>query len=157
MSAILFSRKTSGVLGYGDHGTTFGANPVCCAGAYSVVNRLTVPFMAQVSQKSTYIIERMFKMKGVKSVSGKGLMLGVELDGKEAKQVVADCIAAGLIVLTAKAKVRLLPPLNITYEEIDRGLAVLESVLAHSGAVVKSKNLGTENEHPFNLIDSPVQ
>lgn len=130
IGGVLFGEKTQHVLGYGDHGSTFGMNPIACAGALVVVERMTDPFLAQVAEKGAYLAQRAQAMEGVASVSGRGMMLGLELTSKTAKEVAARCIEEGLIVLTAKTKVRLLPPLTITREEMDRGLAILAKVLA---------------------------
>lgn len=130
LGAVLFGEKTEHVLGFGQHGTTFGGNPVACAGGQVVLKKLDDKMLQQVTEKADYIWKKLSKMKHVKSVSGLGLMIGIELaDGLEAKTVVQQCIEQGLIPLTAKTKVRLLPPLTITYEEIDQGLAILEAVL----------------------------
>ena len=130
LGAVLFGEKTEHVLGFGQHGTTFGGNPVACAGGQVVLKKLDDKMLEQITEKADYIWKKLSTMKHVKSVSGLGLMIGIELgDGLEAKTVVQQCIEQGLIPLTAKTKVRLLPPLTITYEEIDQGLAILEAVL----------------------------
>lgn len=129
VGAILFNQKTSSVLGYGDHATTFGANPVCCAGAQVVLSRLTDEFLDEVMKKGDYLRGKILKMNHVKGITGMGLMLGISLDGVESKEVVKQALQNGLIVLTAKEKVRLLPPLTITYEEIGQGLAALDKTL----------------------------
>jgi acetylornithine/N-succinyldiaminopimelate aminotransferase len=86
-------------------------------------------FLSEVKAKAEYIREKLSAIKGVKSVSGLGLMIGVELEEKAALDVVNAALEKGLLVLTAKTKVRLLPPLNITYDEIDKGLEILQSVI----------------------------
>ena len=130
IGAVLFGDKVENVLGPGMHGTTFGANPMACAGAKIVLERMTPAFLERVNAKGAYLKEKIEAMPNVGSVTGMGMMLGIELEKSDSKTVVASCIANGLIVLTAKSKVRLLPPLTITYEEIDQGLAVLEKVLS---------------------------
>ena len=130
IGGVLFNEKTRQVLGPGDHGSTFGMNPVACAGAQVVVERMTEPFLREVAEKGAYLAARAKALPGVESVSGMGLMLGLALREKSAKEVASRCIEEGLIVLTAKTKVRLLPPLTITRQELDRGLLVLEKVLA---------------------------
>ncbi len=127
IGAILCGEKTQDVLGYSDHGTTFGGNPVVCAGAKVVLESLD---MQEIQQKGVYIRKKLSALDEVKSLSGLGLMIGIELNSKDVAEVVSQCLAGGLIVLSAKTKVRILPPLNITYEELDRGINVLTSVLA---------------------------
>ena len=128
IGATLFSEKTSNILGVSAHGSTFGGNPVSCAAAVSVVNRLTDEFLIEVGEKGEYIKSKLLSFDGVKSVSGKGLMIGIETE-KNAGDIVAECLKKGLMVLSAKTKVRLLPPLNISYEDIDKGLEILKGVI----------------------------
>lgn len=127
--AILFNRKTAGVLGKGDHATTFGGNPIVSAGACYVLENMTEAFLHGVTEKGAYMREQISSMPHVKSVSGLGLMIGVELEGVAAPEVIAAGIQNGLLLLSAKHKVRMLPPLSITYPEIDEGLAILKQVL----------------------------
>lgn len=131
IGACLASEKCSSVLVPGTHGSTFGGNPIACAGGNVVVSRVSSPeFLAEVQKKSEYIFDKVSKMKGVASVSGLGLMIGIELTEKKAADVVKEALGRGLLLLTAKTKVRLLPPLNITFEEIDAGLKILAEILA---------------------------
>jgi len=131
VGACLASEKCSSVLTPGTHGSTFGGNPLACAGGNVVVSRVSSPeFLAEVQKKSEYIFDKVSKMKGVASVSGLGLMIGIELTEKKAADVVKAALDKGLLLLTAKTKVRLLPPLNITFEEIDAGLKIFEEILA---------------------------
>ena len=131
IGACLASEKCSTVLVPGTHGSTFGGNPLACAGGNVVVSRVSSPeFLAEVQKKSEYIFDRVSKMKGVASVTGLGLMIGIELTEKKAADIVKAALDRGLLLLTAKTKVRLLPPLNITFEEIDAGLKILEELLA---------------------------
>ena len=131
IGACLASEKCSAVLVPGTHGSTFGGNPIACAGGNVVVSRVSSPeFLAEVQKKSEYIFDKVSKMKGVASVSGLGLMIGIELTEKKAADVVKEALGRGLLLLTAKTKVRLLPPLNITFEEIDAGLKILAEILA---------------------------
>lgn len=125
IGATLMSKKVSAVLGPGDHGSTYGGNPVCCAGAVTVVERLTGDFLAQVREKGAYIFRRLGSAPGVKSVTGLGLMVGVETV-KPAGEVVAYCREHGVLCLTAKNKVRLLPALNIPMPVLEKALDVLE-------------------------------
>ena len=130
IGAILADEKTCKVFGAGDHGSTFGGNPIACAGANCVVDVVGQPeFLEQVRQKGAYLKEKLSKMPHVKDIRQMGLMIGFDLDTGTSAQVAAECVREGLLVLTAKQAVRLLPPLTITYEEIDKGLAVLEQVL----------------------------
>ena len=131
MGACLADEKTCNVLTRGTHGSTFGGNPIACAGGNAVIDRITSEgFLSKVSAKGEYFREKLLAMDGVKSVSGMGLMIGIELEKDNAAEVCAKCIDNGLLVLTAKTKVRLLPPLTISYEDIDRGLAILANVIA---------------------------
>lgn len=128
IGATIFNEKTKDILSYGTHGSTFGGNPVSCAGAVSIFERLDQKLFDEINKKSEYLKEKILNIKGVKSVSGIGFMLGIETE-KDASFIAAKCLEKGLLVLTAKTKVRLLPPLNITYEEIDEGLSILKGVI----------------------------
>lgn len=128
MGAVLFGEKVKDTVTPGSHGSTFGGNPVCAAGAISIVSRIDDEFLKSVREKSEYIKNFLMNIKGVKSVSGMGLMLGVEIE-KDAKQIASECLENGLLVLTAKTKIRLLPALNISYPELDRGLKILKEVI----------------------------
>ncbi len=129
IGACLLGERTADVLCPGDHGSTFGGNPVASAGALTIVNRVDEKLMQEVTEKGEFIRKSLDGAKGVKSIAGMGLMLGIEVEG-DAKQIVAECIKKGVIVLTAKQKVRLLPPLNITYEQLEKALTVLKEVIA---------------------------
>lgn len=129
IGACLLGEKTQSVLGFGDHGSTFGGNPVCCAGAVSIVERMDDVFFAKVTEKSNRIFNALQGAKGVKSVSGLGLMIGIETE-KEAKDVVAVCMEKGVLCLTAKTKVRLLPALNIPDEMLDEAIEIIKSACA---------------------------
>ncbi|HIU35857.1 MAG TPA: aspartate aminotransferase family protein [Candidatus Fimenecus excrementigallinarum] len=130
MGACLCTEALGGTLTAGTHGTTFGGNPVACAGAAEILNRIDDAFLRAVREKGAYIRDKVAGFTGVKDVHGAGLMLGVDLAEKKAADVAARCCEKGLLILTAKAALRMLPPLTITYDEIDRGLAVLAEVLA---------------------------
>ncbi len=131
IGACMFFEKTEQALTKGDHGSTFGGNPVACAAALTVVERLTEELFAEVQKKGAYIRERLQKMPNVKSVSGKGLMLGVLVDGERTSRQLAEAAQEkGLLILTAHEKLRLLPPLTITMAEIDEGLKILNEVLS---------------------------
>ena len=130
LGATLFGEKTENTLGRGKHGSTFGGNPICCAAANYVLSRLDDVFLDEVKAKAAYFREKLAAMPGVAGVSGMGLMIGVQLKAGDAHDAALKCLEKGLIVLTAKDKIRLLPPLNITYADIDRGLAILGDVIA---------------------------
>jgi acetylornithine/N-succinyldiaminopimelate aminotransferase len=127
IGATLMSEKVQYVLGPGDHGSTYGGNPVCCAGALSVINRLDDAFLAEVQKKSDYIFNTLSGCKGIKSVTGMGLMIGIETE-KNAKDVVMACMEKGVLCLTAKTKVRLLPALNIPMDVLAEAIEVIKSV-----------------------------
>lgn len=128
MGAVLLGEKLKDTVTPGCHGSTFGGNPVCAAGACSIVSRIDDKFLEEVREKSEYIKNYLMNIKGVKSVSGMGLMLGIEIDG-DSKAVADECLKKGLLVLTAKTKIRLLPALNISKEELDKGLKILKEVI----------------------------
>ena len=125
IGATLFSEKTADVLTYGDHGSTFGGNPVCAAGAVSVVKRLDEALFEEIKKKGAYLKEEISKIKGVKSVSGMGFMLGITTE-KPAPDCVKACMDNGLLVITAKDKVRLLPALNITWEQLEKAVEIMK-------------------------------
>ena len=127
IGACLMGQKVCDVLGAGDHGSTYGGNPVCCAGALSVVERLDEEFLAQVQKKSAYIFSELSDAEGIQGVSGMGLMIGIKTE-KAAKDVVMAAMEQGVLCLTAKDKVRLLPALNIPMEQLEKAVAVIKSV-----------------------------
>lgn len=128
IGAVLFGEKLQDTMTPGSHGSTFGGNPVVAAGACSIVERIDDDFLCEVQRKSEKIRTALAKVKGVKSISGMGLMLGIETD-KPAGEVAKACLANGLLILTAKTKLRLLPALNISDAELDEGLEILKGVL----------------------------
>ncbi len=128
IGACLFYSKTENVLTAGDHGSTFGGNPVVCAGACNVVGRLNEEFLFEVAGKAEYLRAKLRLIDGVKSVTGLGMMIGLELD-KPPKEVARACLDKGLLVLTAHKRLRIVPPLTITKTEMDEGLAILRGVL----------------------------
>lgn len=130
MGACLCASFLGNTLTAGTHGTTFGGNPVACAGSLAALERMDETFLAEVTAKGEYIREKVKTFTDVEGVRGRGLMIGVDLKTQKASEVAAKCCANGLLILTAKSALRMLPPLTITYEEIDKGLAILERVLA---------------------------
>lgn len=132
IGACLAGEKCANVLTKGTHGTTFGANPVVCAGALQVLERLSPEFLTKVRAKGEYFKSQLLKIDGIKSVRGEGLMLGAELESGTAADVAAKCVEKGLLVLTAKTLLRFLPPLVITYDEIDEGMEILKNVIENN-------------------------
>ena len=125
IGATLLSEKVQNALGFGDHGSTYGGNPVCCAGAISIISRLDDAFLAQVQEKSNFVFNALQGAEGVEDVTGLGLMIGVKTV-KSAKDVVAACMEHGVLCLTAKDKVRLLPALNIPMAQLEKAIGILK-------------------------------
>ena len=125
IGACLMGEKVESVLGFGDHGSTFGGNPVCAAGACSILSRIDDALLDDVKKKGDYVREAMTGAKGVKSVSGLGLMIGIEPETKPAGEIVKKCMQNGVLCLTAKNKVRLLPALNIPMDDLKAAVEVL--------------------------------
>ena len=126
IGACVMSEKTEKILGFGDHGSTFGGNPVCCAGAISVIDRINEKLLNEVKEKSKYIFDELSNANGVESVSGLGLMIGIKTV-KPAKEVLQICRNNGVLCLTAKDKVRLLPALNIPFELLIKAVQVIKN------------------------------
>ena len=126
IGATMMSEKVENVLKPGDHGSTFGGNPVCCAGAISILSRIDDALLNEVKEKSDYIFSALSNSDGVESVSGMGLMIGIKTK-KNAKEVVAECMNNGVLCLTAKDKVRLLPALNIPFEQLKQAIEVIKN------------------------------
>jgi len=120
----MMNEKTQSVLGFGDHGSTFGGNPVCAAGAISIVERLTDEFLNEVKVKGEYVFNTLKNAKGIESVSGMGLMVGIKTT-RPVKEVLSECIENGVLCLTAKDKLRLLPALNIPMEMLKKAVEVI--------------------------------
>ena len=129
LGCALLGEKVENTLSAGSHGSTFGGNPICAAGALSILSRLDDALMSEVMAKGEYIKSELEGSKGVKSVTGLGLMVGIETE-KDAKTIARECLEQGVIVLTAKSKVRLLPPLNIKKEELAKAIQILKGVIA---------------------------
>lgn len=133
IGACLCTERLGSVLGAGMHGSTFGGNPVVCAGALAVLERIKEDgFLAGVQAKGEYLKNKLQAMEQIEQVRGMGMMLGVKLKRDNAKEVAAKCAKNGLLVLTAKNVLRFLPPLTITYDEIDRGLKILSHALSEN-------------------------
>ena len=131
MGAVLCTERLAGVLTPGTHAATFGGNPLACAAAVEVVGRVSKPaFLAQVKEKSAYIRQKLREIDGVHSIRGLGLMIGFEVEGVDSHEAAVKAAENGLLILTAKTALRMLPPLVITKDEIDRGLAILRAVTA---------------------------
>ena len=128
IGATLFSEKTETALVSGTHGSTFGGNPACAAGACNIVERIDDALLAGVRERSEYIISELSGAEGVKSVTGMGLMLGIDTV-KPAGDVVAACREKGVLVLTAKTKVRLLPPLNIPMDQLKKAVEIIKEAI----------------------------
>lgn len=130
IGVCLSGEKCAKVLTPGTHGSTFGGNPISCAGGLAVLNTVNKPgFLDEVTAKGEYIRKKLLSSPEVASVSGIGMMIGAELKTKKAGDIAKAALENGLLILTAKTKVRLLPPLTITYEEIDKGMEILLGVL----------------------------
>lgn len=126
LGATLLGEKAESVLGFGDHGSTFGGNPVSCAGAVSIIERLTPEFLAEVKAKSEYVFDAFKNAEGVESVSGMGLMVGIKTV-KPASEILKTCMANGVLCLTAKDKIRLLPALNIPMEVLKEAVEIIKN------------------------------
>lgn len=130
IGVCLATDKCSEVLTPGTHGSTFGGNPIACAGGNAVLETvLSDGFLEEVVKKGEYFRSKLAELPEIAGVDGLGLMLGMELKTKKSNDLAKACLEKGLLVLTAKAKLRFLPPLNITYEEIDKGMEILADVL----------------------------
>lgn len=128
IGACMLGEKAENVLGFGDHGSTYGGNPVCSAGAISVIERLDDVFLAEVKKKGAYIKSFFESIDAVESVSGLGMMVGVKTKYPSG-DIVKKCMEKGVLLLTAKDKVRLLPALNISKELLTEALEIIKSVI----------------------------
>lgn len=129
LGATLLGERVRDVFTPGSHGSTFGGNPICCAAALYVLGRIDEPLLSGVRAKAEMIRRELAHAKGVVSVDGLGLMIGIETE-KPAKEVIAGCMERGVLVLSAKQKVRLLPPLTIPDEDLMKALTILKEVLS---------------------------
>ena len=126
IGATMLGEKVQNVLGPGDHGSTYGGNPICCAGALHVINRLDDDFLAQVRSRSEYIFSSLEGAPGIESVTGLGLMIGIKPTGNT-KKVLNYCMDRGILCLTAKDKLRLLPALNIPMDELQEAITIIKN------------------------------
>lgn len=129
MGATLLSEKVKDILGAGMHGSTFGGNPVCAAAALNVISRLDGALLDSVKQKSKYIFDELSDACGVLGVSGLGFMIGIETK-RPASEVIEECRERGVLVIKAKQKVRLLPALNIEWDQLKKAVAIIKEVCA---------------------------
>lgn len=127
IGAAIMGDRVQNVLGFGDHGSTYGGNPVCAAGALNVVSRIDDILLTEVTKKSEYIFETLKNAEGIESVSGMGLMIGIKTT-KPALEVVNSAMEKGVLCLTAKDKVRLLPALNIPFEDLKKAIDIIKEV-----------------------------
>ncbi len=130
LGAVLMGEKVEYTLGFGDHGSTFGGNPVCCAGALSILERIDNKLLSEVKEKSKYVFDEMSSAEGVESVSGMGFMIGIKTK-RPAGDIVSECMKNGVLCLTAKDKVRLLPSLNMPMEILKEAIAVIKAACAN--------------------------
>ena len=125
IGATMFFDKTENTLTAGTHGSTFGGNPIACAGALSILKRIDDTLLSGVKERSEYIIKELTGADGIKSVSGLGLMIGIETE-KDASSVIKYCMENGVLPIKAKSKVRLLPALNIPMELLEKAVKVIK-------------------------------
>ena len=128
IGAAILGKKVEGVLGFGDHGSTYGGNPVACAAALSVVKRLNDEFLNSVKEKGDYIRKELLSHPNVTEISGRGLMVGIKSE-KPASEVVKTLMEKGVLCLTAKDKVRLLPALNIEWDILKKAINIIKESL----------------------------
>ncbi len=126
LGATMFFEKTENVYTLGDHGSTFGGNPVATAGALNILERIDDEFLSSVEKKSEYIINELSSAEGVKGITGLGLMLGIETE-KDVNEVLSYCQQNGVLPIKAKNKLRLLPPLNISFEDLEKAINVIKN------------------------------
>ena len=122
----MFFEKTAEVYTPGSHGSTFGGNPVSCAGALNIIKRLDDTFLKSVCEKHDYIINELGNAEGVKDITGLGLMLGIETE-RDVNEVLKECQENGVLPIKAKNKLRLLPPLNISSEDLEKAVQVIKN------------------------------
>ena len=129
IGACLMFEKVESTLGAGSHGSTFGGNPIAAAGAVSIISRIDEDLLSGVRERSEYIFKELDGAKGIKSVSGMGLMIGIETE-RDVNEVLAECIQAGILPIKAKSKLRLLPALNIPMCDLKTAIEIIKAVAA---------------------------
>ncbi len=127
LGATMLSEKLSDIFVPGDHGSTFGGNPVCCAGAISIINRIDDELLKEINAKSEYIISELSASEGISSIDGMGLMLGIATK-RPVDEVVKECMEEGVLPIKAKNKLRLLPALNIPWDELKEAVKIIKTV-----------------------------
>ena len=137
VGACLCVERLGAVMGPGTHGSTFGSNPIVCAGVCEVLSRMEEPLFQQVRQRGAFLRDTLSKCDEIVEIRGMGLMLGLVLQTKQAKAVAARCVERGLLVLTAKTLVRLLPPLTISQEELEQGIAILKEYSRRNNKIAR--------------------
>ena len=126
IGATMIFEKAENVYTPGSHGSTFGGNPVAAAGAFNIISRLDDEFLAQVEKKHDYIVSQLSDCEGVKGITGFGLMLGIET-AKDVNEVLKYCQENGVLPIKAKNKLRLLPPLNIPFEDLEKAIEIIKN------------------------------
>ena len=129
MGATLLGEKVKDILGVGMHGSTFGGNPICAAGALNIISRIDEKLLSEVKEKSEYIFNALTNAQGVKSISGLGLMIGIETT-RPAQEIIDECRDNGVLVIKAKHKIRLLPALNIDMEQLEKAINIIKEACA---------------------------
>lgn len=129
LGATMLGEKVKDVLTPSSHGSTFGGNPVCSAGAVNILSRIDDKLLGEVREKSEYIKNELSGADGIVSVSGMGLMLGIKTE-KDAGEIISECMKNGVLVIKAKDKVRLLPALNIPMDLLKRAVDVIKAAAA---------------------------
>ncbi len=129
IGATMLGEKVKDILGAGMHGSTFGGNPVCCAGALNILSRIDRILLDGVKAKSKYIFDELSEAKGVKNITGLGLMIGVETE-RPASDIIDECREKGVLVIKAKQKIRLLPALNIDDDKLAKAIKILKEACA---------------------------
>ncbi|MBO5010825.1 MAG: aminotransferase class III-fold pyridoxal phosphate-dependent enzyme, partial [Clostridia bacterium] len=129
IGACLMFDRVENTLGAGSHGSTFGGNPIAAAGAVSIISRIDKELLLGVRERSEYIFSELQGAKGIKSVSGMGLMIGIETE-RDVNEVLAECMKAGILPIKAKNKLRLLPALNIPMDDLKKAVEIIKTVAA---------------------------
>ncbi|MDD2955574.1 MAG: aspartate aminotransferase family protein [Oscillospiraceae bacterium] len=149
IGAVMLFGRAGETFGPGDHGSTFGGNPVAAAGACVVLERMDRDMLEEIRRKGNWVRSSLEGTPGVENITGRGMMQGIALsEGLSAKELAAKCLEKGLMILTAKDKLRMLPPLTITDEELEEGVCILKQVLA-AAAPTKTNKGETNNETPL--------